>query len=251
MVQWFHMFTPHRLLLGRVDAADFLWTFPVCSRPLCVHISVCSVYHKCFYEAWSVCLPSCSRYGFWLQRNLDLPVLNVCGPQPLRQHLNRSWKVFHTCAIKGSCYCPLRSRRSSQLGLWIQTKTPFSGRGRWWLGPGSKHSPMEREVPSHPGRRLFCLRYAEHVCSLWVAFAASDVDTRTTSCPSEAKQKWNMLVWKWICVARLERALKYLPVRVFQSGQPVYGSQTSVRITFSFETLQNEDKKVPHWVSDK
>lgn len=69
-----------------------------------------------------------------------------------------------------------------------------------------------KEVYSRFGRGLLCLRYAEHVCSLWVVFEAGDVHGRTTPCPPEVKVEGNMWVWNWISVARLEWALKYVPV---------------------------------------
>lgn len=70
------------------------------------------------------------------------------------------------------------------------------------------------EVYSRFGRRLLCLRYA--VCSLWVVFEAGDVHGRTTPQPPEVQVETHipyMWVWNWISVARLEWALKYVPVR--------------------------------------
>ncbi len=85
--------------------------------------------------------------------------------------------------------------------------------------PRIKTFPVGGEVHSRFSWRLFCLRYAEHVCSLWVVFGAGDVHGRTTLCPPEVKVKGDMWVYNWINVARLEWALKYVPVRVFVSGQ--------------------------------
>lgn len=81
-----------------------------------------------------------------------------------------------------------------------------------------KTFPGGGEVHSGFDQRLFCLRYAEHVCSLWVVFGAGDVLGRTTPCPPEVKVERDTLVWNWISVARLEWALNYLPVRNFVSG---------------------------------
>lgn len=85
--------------------------------------------------------------------------------------------------------------------------------------PKLKTFPGEGEVHSGFDQRLFCLRYAEHVCSLWVVFGAGDVHGRTVPCPPEVKAEWDMWVWNWISVARLEWALNYVPVRNFVSGQ--------------------------------
>lgn len=51
--------------------------------------------------------------------------------------------MFHTGAIKGSGYRPVRAGRRSQPASSAQTKTPFSGHRSWRLGPGSTHSPAD------------------------------------------------------------------------------------------------------------
>lgn len=38
-------------------------------------------------------------------------------------------------------------------------------------------------------------------------------------CPPEDGEEWDTWVWDWISVARPERALKYVPVRVFVNGR--------------------------------
>lgn len=50
-------------------------------------------------------------------------------------------------------------------------------------------------------------------------FGAGDVHGRTTPCPPEVKVEGDTWVWNWISVARLEWALKYVPVRVFVDGR--------------------------------
>lgn len=50
-------------------------------------------------------------------------------------------------------------------------------------------------------------------------FGAGDVRGRTTPCPPEVKVEGDMWVWNWISVARLEWALKYVPVRVLVNGR--------------------------------
>lgn len=103
---------------------------------------------------------------------------------------------------------------AQELAAWPQLKT-FPGGG---------------EVHSRFGQRLFCLRYAEHVCSLWVVFGAGDVRGRTAPCPPEVKVERDMWVWNWISVARLEWALKYVPVRVFVNGRPLQSTYHCIMI---------------------
>lgn len=63
---------------------------------------------------------------------------------------------------------------AQELAAWPQLKT--------FPGGGEVHS-------------LFCLRYAEHVCSLWVVFGADDVLGRMAPCTPEVKAEWDM--WDW------------------------------------------------------
>lgn len=102
----------------------------------------------------------------------------------------------------GRCWWP--SQPDKNTFLWAQELAAW---------PKLRTLPCGEEVHSGFDQRLFCLRYAESVCSLWVVFRAGDVLGRTAPCPPEAKAEQNLWVWNWISVARLEWALNYVPVR--------------------------------------
>lgn len=96
--------------------------------------------------------------------------------------------------------------------------------------PKLKTFPGGEEVHSGCDQRLFCLRYAESVCRLWVVFGAGDVRGRTAPCPPEVKAERDMWVWNWISVARLEWALNYVPVRHAASGRSVLQYDNNLNI---------------------